>query len=1059
MMEQEKQEIVKCPNYTFAAEMLSKRIHKCLKNAQNILILGPIPNSGTRDSDGSYTHHIYYQQLKRYLLEVLLKGKSFYDSKSIEILAHDTTLISKFVHKIVVSSAFDFFNNEMVLEDNESWFENLGLVIFENVTDFVTFNRHWQGLISNYLYKFANFDIIYLAAERSKIEDGIRSEFDSNARTKEATYNNNNSPIGFLYFTAWNRENYGKLLQHKWTKNNQHFAGIEPVIHYKAFQLNSSSTYRMNYSKNMPYEDYIEEIEKEFNDFRKHIEIDYLQFQRNNDKRFIATDDIYNNISYVIYRHRLPRNGKMYINVCSTPYLFRDYIAANIAYFNQYVMFPLSPIVDRNSKRNTLLLLFELLRRNSLSQKRICEFLNIPLTPGLCDILRKMYYNEFDRSFDKELSVIFKKKEHSSWEKEEFIQLKIDSDELLDTRTELFKVVDVDYQTVVFDKIPKDLIIPYFTSRERYCYKEKNFRVDKIDYYNKQVLMKKDTVGAITEVVYYSKVSNNIKISDITEKNNLISEEIKRHIEERRGLGIEYALCDLIVSDVEIEPLERYDFTFEYDYSRANIIKKSILEHILIQNNSQNNLHRHYTNEKILFFHLNVKNDCLFPIEKRTELIAKVSATLTYLLKNAFESFLPDSYMFLDVLCLNSYELKDSYYFNSKVTFNQDSFDKDAINIAVVEDAIQDLGLLKAIQENFKDIMLYLDDFLQWYLSQATNMDGLYSKPVNIEPVFKIKGNSQIQSNATMGEPVNTSGSMTIKIDDVEFGYEGLISDKIPRQVKTDLLKINNGSYPSFFELDLTKNVLSLFNSNKNDKTLKRFEFLTRKEIGISQTANSSAKHQCDFCGTEVFEEEMDVFIDGRERCAECRESNPWDNKDVVTKDIDKHIDNFFSAIKQSKPIENLDVRVTFTNIFNKNFTPTRYFDPRAIGLAVFKDSGEDKSFEMYVENGMPEKQSILTTIHEWTHIWQYNNLDYYKMNEDYNKLLIEGHSVWSEIFYASQIMKDWGNKEYWENYLAPLSRKDEYGDGYRLIHQLLVKHDFSNPFDMLLAMYPLQKK
>ncbi len=85
---------------------------------------------------------------------------------------------------------------------------------------------------------------------------------------------------------------------------------------------------------------------------------------------------------------------------------------------------------------------------------------------------------------------------------------------------------------------------------------------------------------------------------------------------------------------------------------------------------------------------------------------------------------------------------------------------------------------------------------------------------------------------------------------------------------------------------------------------------------------------------------------------------------------------------------------------------------------------------------------------------WQYTNINYQKLVNDYDKYFVEGHTTWSEIYYASQIQK-WDTLEYWENRIAPLSRKDEYGDGYRLVKKLLKESGCENPFVYLLNYYP----
>jgi hypothetical protein len=41
---------------------------------------------------------------------------------------------------------------------------------------------------------------------------------------------------------------------------------------------------------------------------------------------------------------------------------------------------------------------------------------------------------------------------------------------------------------------------------------------------------------------------------------------------------------------------------------------------------------------------------------------------------------------------------------------------------------------------------------------------------------------------------------------------------------------------------------------------------------------------------------------------------------------------------------------------------------------------------------------ALATVAHEFTHIWQYENLDFRKMKSDWGRLLTEGHAMWVEI-------------------------------------------------------------
>lgn len=202
----------------------------------------------------------------------------------------------------------------------------------------------------------------------------------------------------------------------------------------------------------------------------------------------------------------------------------------------------------------------------------------------------------------------------------------------------------------------------------------------------------------------------------------------------------------------------------------------------------------------------------------------------------------------------------------------------------------------------------------------------------------------------------------------------------------------------------------------------------------------SEGERVCDFCGKMLTGVEVDVLKDGRERCSEC-------SRTIIKKKADFGAmlrlvrDGFCAKFKVDLPSP-IEVKVVsqakLARMQGSKYVPTRYFDPRAVGLAVCR-RGE---YGMYFENGSPKRELMAATVHEITHIWQYSHWDWKLMQKKYGERFLavaEGMAKWAEIQYLFLL----NESEYAERRLASeAARDDAYGYGLR----------------MFLSRYPLSK-
>lgn len=1054
-MKMGKQEFLVAPNYTFIQEHLLSEFNRVSLNGKNILILGPIPNTANSFGEKEYNDSLYYRELKSYFENKICKGNVLYDLEDIQILNSQTVDDEAFQHSVVISSAYDIFLNEDIIKSNKSWFEDMGLVVFENITGFVSYNRIWSSILSDLLVDYCQCKVIFLANEKQKLKDMVATEFNLQPGTSEDYLSNTTN---FIYFTCWNREN--QSISDSVLNVRTNFVSTELLVLAMAYEKDISDKYYVNHST-QPYIDHLEELEEEYKNIRNNIEQHFIQCQLNENNRFIVSDDLYNNISYLLYSHQIPDVKKTFLNICSKPYLFRDFMANNIHYFNQYVLKPFAPKIKRSNEKNKLLTLYEILRRfdkneKGYSEKNIRDFLSLNVEKDIFSYLVERYKALFNRDISKYLIESKSLSPKNLWELESSFKIDSIASFWLDENTSLFSVVDVNNNKLVYDYIPQDLVEQFFFSSKSFDYDQNNYILNKIDREINRVFLEKNTVTK-HERVFLSKVINKISLVE-NEKENL-----KQFIENKHTIfaGVKKVLNYYTFKSVTVKSYKRYDFKGEntFDYTQTEITERDNKKSEFGEKNG-----RTYKNEKTLLFSLNGlnstnKNTSNF-WSKYSNNIDDISQTLAYLIKEALVSFLPQSYQFIDVLpIVDSLTPACSDSTIDLISSTENNFTISGITILFIEDAIQDLGLLAAIKDNFDLLLRTIDDYLHWYIThymQEISPTGeIEEEQENIEKPKQFRSNNNIafdSFDASVWKNASTQDIYSLSIDEVEFIQSSINVKGIDYKFKTDFLRNIDKKHADFLKLKELKDLLHFFLGDNNE-TRNRISFQKNKEqVLYPPIKNGDEIHQCDFCSKSYPLKDLVILKDGRERCVECSKS-ALDKKEDY-KDVFKgHVQEFFKSINQKQPQDNLDVLITYADVVNKpfgGFTPTPYFDSRALGYA--QSLGNE--YKILTENGSPKKQSILTIIHEWVHIWQYVNIDYKKLEKDYDKYFIEGHTTWSEIYYASQV-KNWGTKQEWENKIAPTSRKDEYGDGYRLVNRILKKSGMQDPFLYLLKFYP----
>ena len=209
-----------------------------------------------------------------------------------------------------------------------------------------------------------------------------------------------------------------------------------------------------------------------------------------------------------------------------------------------------------------------------------------------------------------------------------------------------------------------------------------------------------------------------------------------------------------------------------------------------------------------------------------------------------------------------------------------------------------------------------------------------------------------------------------------------------------------------------------------------------RNGIEVSKYVNQQFKpgkpnvRYCDFCGAEIFGVEYETLQDGRDRCINCSRTAIKTESEFV---------KLFEETKLNMELLfniriNADIEVEMVNAKKLHdklgyaYIPSPQKDGRVLGVAIKNRKG----YSLLLENGAPRMASIMTIVHELTHIWQYLNWDDKKIVAKYGKDLrlqiYEGMAKWAEIQYAYLVNEATVAKR--EDIITS-SRKDEYGYGY----------------------------
>lgn len=460
--------------------------------------------------------------------------------------------------------------------------------------------------------------------------------------------------------------------------------------------------------------------------------------------------------------------------------------------------------------------------------------------------------------------------------------------------------------------------------------------------------------------------------------------------------------------------------------------------------------------------------------------------TITVLFNEVFRTVFAENQPYICAVTDLSFVTDDNTVKPLTYSLAGDGCELSSNSIYIIEDSQLDMGLTVAVERYLDRIFKIVYDYLDWHIEMleksinppadpelpivfggadepetSSNSDkkGFFRRITekvrkvfsNVKEWFRRKRNKEQElpedSNNEMQEELTGRAEADGK---PEYVFE-------PEKTKTVSGSINGDSAeesmfrrkpyheryftlfggneePSVIDLAGTLSYLSEMKFDKNSLKQARDGKKTAEFIEATYKPNKADSRYCDFCGCEIYGVEYETLSDGRDRCIACGRTAIKTAEEFrrIFEDVKRNMESFF-GIKI-----NVGVRVEMVNSrslhkrLGQTFIPTPKSDPRILGVAVNDKNG----YSLYIENGAPRMASMLTMVHELTHIWQYINWDDKAIVQKYGKKMrleiYEGMAKWVEIQYAYLINEQTTAKR---EEIITSYRDDEYGRGFLRYH------------------------
>ncbi len=424
-----------------------------------------------------------------------------------------------------------------------------------------------------------------------------------------------------------------------------------------------------------------------------------------------------------------------------------------------------------------------------------------------------------------------------------------------------------------------------------------------------------------------------------------------------------------------------------------------------------------------------------------------VRYTIATLMNEIFKTLFAENQPYICALTEDEFVDKENTICPMTYSIKAENCELSKNTIYIVEDSQLDLGLIIAVERNLDRILQIVHDYLDWH-SQV--MDESLNPPPDPVPPIEFEEEEDEEDDTAAKEQEKKPGwfarflawlkSLFAREKKSNFPRLGVANSEEEEEFIRKAYHLRyytlfgEDDEPVNFDLFAALDYLTAIGPSQNAlKQAREGKKIAEYMEATFQPAKAGARY-CDFCGAQIFGVEYETLSDGRDRCMNCGRTAIRTEEEFrrIFENVKRNMEASFGIKFTAAVHVEMVNSQTLHKRLGKAFIPTPKADGRILGVAISDRNG----YTLLVENGSPRMASMLTMAHELTHIWQYTHWDDKAIRKKYGKELFlqvyEGMAKWVEIQYAYLINEPGVAKR---EEIITSYRDDAYGHGFLRYH------------------------
>ncbi len=727
--------------YEKASPVIFSALQRDIFEGHKIIFLTP---SGISDE--------FIRWIEKWLNVQIFSGKDYHISG-----------IGKFrgIENLLVTSVRELLKYNMKI--SQEWFSQVKTVVVIHIPDTIfkdipSATALFQILADQSEHKLQL--IMLTTEERKNMEPSVRECLTS---TPHGFHLLSDTPDDLCYM-IWRSE--GKTsFQSAVLQNTPRYYGAGTVLAVPALRENIERISLIN-ANHEPWQEYVEEMNK-INDpgcrrARNAMVFHPIPFiSESEDNAFVISYD--NDFNLVTALCKALGRGKagLFLHVITPPYLLRDYFAENIDFFlkrRPESIGTLTPTLMMDPD-TVAYYLKERMLVSELTEDEITRHINRIEYDPICEkqAVEERLVNLFYQVFGKDLRDRLEVKSYDELDPErksfkKVIRLKLKPDirqALPNIWQNCYSVYDPGKN--ILEILPGEHIYQNYLPYQVHAFQGNLFKIRAIDNHTRCVI----TENVTPEGTPIYRHINTVNINKITPYHESIIQTTRKNLEITKSL---------FMADIEVRTTEYFTFMKGIDFAESpettNLRQKDIPP-------------RHYDKGRMLSFSVKNRDGSPYPESE------KISLTLSLLFNEIFFTLFPETHQYiLATACSTAfrrYEADDTIKADEKEILKlvpkchypaDDKIkvpDKNTVFLFMIEDAATDMGLVKAVYDNWEYIFMIIEDYLTWFLDRKDTEKGFLTFSTKKIPEFLSLEDSRDLLTALVGDrPMNIRKSREI---------------------------------------------------------------------------------------------------------------------------------------------------------------------------------------------------------------------------------------------------------------------------------------------------------